>query len=68
MEHLSTQKLREVGQVYVYLQRDGYSFSSKPEQTLSGTHTYGRFGISIAPLGDLDYDGFNGKKAQKTCY
>ncbi|XP_062874921.1 integrin alpha-IIb [Trichomycterus rosablanca] len=59
MEHLSTQKLREVGQVYVYLQRDGYSFSPKPEQTLSGTHTYGRFGISIAPLGDIDYDGFN---------
>ncbi|KAB5553791.1 hypothetical protein PHYPO_G00042750 [Pangasianodon hypophthalmus] len=59
MEHLSTHKLREVGQVYVYLQKEGYRFSPKPEQTLSGTHTYGRFGITIAPLGDINHDGFN---------
>ncbi|KAK3553130.1 hypothetical protein QTP86_031707 [Hemibagrus guttatus] len=58
MEHLSTHKLREVGQVYVYLQREGYRFSQKPDQTLSGTHSYGRFGITVAPLGDINYDGF----------
>ncbi|KAF4092886.1 hypothetical protein AMELA_G00026350 [Ameiurus melas] len=59
MEPLSTHKLREVGQVYVYLQKEGYRFSPKPEQTLSGTHPYGRFGITIAPLGDINHDGYN---------
>lgn len=62
MEHLSTHKLREVGQVYVYLQKEGYRFSQKPDQTLSSSHGYGRFGITIAPLGDINYDGFNGKE------
>uniref|UniRef100_A0A4W4F3E2 Integrin alpha-2 domain-containing protein n=1 Tax=Electrophorus electricus TaxID=8005 RepID=A0A4W4F3E2_ELEEL len=58
MEHLSTKKLREVGQVYVYLQREDHKFSPRPEQTLTGTHAYGRFGIAVAPLGDIDHDGF----------
>lgn len=62
MEHLSTHKLREVGQVYVYLQREGNHFYQKPEQTISGTHIYGHFGIAVAPLGDIDHDGFNGKE------
>lgn len=62
MEHLSTHKLREVGQVYVYLQKEGYLFSPKPEQTLSGTQAYGRFGFSVAPLGDINHDGFNGNE------
>lgn len=61
MEQLSTQKFREVGQVYVYLQRKGFSFSSRPNQILTGTHAYGRFGSAIVPLGDIDHDGFNGK-------
>ncbi|XP_036446093.1 integrin alpha-IIb [Colossoma macropomum] len=59
MEHLSTQKLREVGQVYVYLQKESYRISPIPDQILTGTHTYGRFGSTIAPLGDIDHDGFN---------
>lgn len=62
MEHLSTDKLRELGQVYVYLQKEDHRFSQKPDQTLSGTHSYGHFGITIAPLGDINYDGFNGKE------
>lgn len=61
MERLSTQKFREVGQVYVYLQGEGFLFSSKPNQVLTGTWSYGRFGSAIAPLGDIDYDGFNGE-------
>ncbi len=61
MEQLSTQKFREVGQVYVYLQRKGFSFSSRPNQILTGIHAYGRFGSAIAPLGDIDHDGFNGE-------
>uniref|UniRef100_A0A672MWZ8 Integrin alpha-8-like n=1 Tax=Sinocyclocheilus grahami TaxID=75366 RepID=A0A672MWZ8_SINGR len=59
MEQLSTQKFREVGQVYVYLQRQGFSFSSRPNQILTGIYAYGRFGSAIAPLGDIDHDGFN---------
>ncbi|ROL27911.1 Integrin alpha-IIb [Anabarilius grahami] len=59
LEQLSTQKFREVGQVYVYLQRKGFFFSSKPNQMLTGTYAYGRFGSAIAPLGDIDHDGFN---------
>ncbi|NP_001003857.1 integrin alpha-IIb precursor [Danio rerio] len=59
MEQLSTQKFREVGQVYVYLQRNDFSFASRPNQILAGTYAYGRFGSAIAPLGDLDHDGFN---------
>uniref|UniRef100_A0A671LTC5 Integrin alpha-8-like n=1 Tax=Sinocyclocheilus anshuiensis TaxID=1608454 RepID=A0A671LTC5_9TELE len=59
MEQLSTQKFREVGQVYVYLQRQGFSFSSRPNQILTGIYGYGRFGSAIAPLGDIDHDGFN---------
>ncbi|KAF5903798.1 integrin alpha-IIb-like, partial [Clarias magur] len=59
MEQLSTHKLREVGQVYVYLQNSVHHFSSKPDQTLTGTHTYGRFGFTVAPLGDIDHDGYN---------
>ncbi|KAM9457395.1 integrin alpha-IIb [Clarias gariepinus] len=59
MEHLSTHKLREVGQVYVYLQNEVHRFSPKPDQTLTGTHTYGRFGLTIAPLGDINHDGYN---------
>ncbi|KAI2666443.1 Integrin alpha-IIb [Labeo rohita] len=59
MEQLSTQKFREVGQVYVYLQRKGFSFSSRPNKILTGIHAYGRFGSAIAPLGDIDHDGFN---------
>uniref|UniRef100_A0A673HCI3 Integrin alpha-8-like n=1 Tax=Sinocyclocheilus rhinocerous TaxID=307959 RepID=A0A673HCI3_9TELE len=59
MEQLSTQKFREVGQVYVYLQRQSFSFSSRPNQILTGIYAYGRFGSAIAPLGDIDHDGFN---------
>uniref|UniRef100_A0A3B4C857 Integrin alpha-2 domain-containing protein n=1 Tax=Pygocentrus nattereri TaxID=42514 RepID=A0A3B4C857_PYGNA len=59
MEFFSTQKLREVGQVYVYLQKESYRISPIPDQFLAGTHTYGRFGSTIAPLGDIDHDGFN---------
>lgn len=61
MEQLSNQKFREVGQVYVYLQRKGFFFSSRPNQMLTGTYAYGRFGSAIAPLGDIDHDGFNGE-------
>ncbi|KAJ8004490.1 hypothetical protein DPEC_G00136820 [Dallia pectoralis] len=50
-------KLREVGQVSVFLGDGGFSF--QPPVTLSGTEIYSRYGSSIAALGDLDLDGFN---------
>ncbi|XP_035254562.1 integrin alpha-IIb [Anguilla anguilla] len=59
MERQSGQHLHQVGQVWVYLQRDHSVFSSKPDQKLTGTVVYGRFGSAIAPLGDIDMDGFN---------
>uniref|UniRef100_A0A673X8H4 Integrin, alpha 2b n=1 Tax=Salmo trutta TaxID=8032 RepID=A0A673X8H4_SALTR len=59
MECVSGQQLQEVGQVSVYLQRGRSTFHSKPDQKLTGSQVYGRFGSTIAPLSDLDNDGFN---------
>uniref|UniRef100_W5N6U3 Integrin, alpha 2b n=1 Tax=Lepisosteus oculatus TaxID=7918 RepID=W5N6U3_LEPOC len=59
MEHQSDKKLHEVGQVSLFLQRQLGAFSEKPTQRLTGGAVYGRFGTSIAPLGDIDQDGFN---------
>ncbi|XP_054470856.1 integrin alpha-V [Anoplopoma fimbria] len=50
-------KLREVGQVSVYLGRGGFSFH--PPQMLTGSEVYARFGSAITALGDLDMDGYN---------
>ncbi|XP_060786427.1 integrin alpha-V [Neoarius graeffei] len=57
MERGSDGKLREVGQVYVYLSNGGFSF--QPPLKLTGSEIYSRFGSSITSLGDLDGDGFN---------
>ncbi|XP_069607515.1 integrin alpha-IIb [Ranitomeya imitator] len=51
-------KLQEVGQVYVYMQKLT-KILGRDYQTLSGNYIYGNFGASIAPLGDLDLDGYN---------
>uniref|UniRef100_A0AAY4ECG3 Integrin alpha-2 domain-containing protein n=1 Tax=Denticeps clupeoides TaxID=299321 RepID=A0AAY4ECG3_9TELE len=53
-------RLEEVGRVYVYLQQSPlHLLPSTSTPHLTGTHTYGRFGASISPLGDLDQDGYN---------
>lgn len=57
MDRGSDGKLREVGQVSVYLGRGGFSFHAP--QLLTGTEVYARYGSSITALGDLDRDGFN---------
>ncbi|XP_056244806.1 integrin alpha-V [Seriola aureovittata] len=57
MDRGSDGKLREVGQVSVYLGRGGFSFH--PAQTLPGSEVYARYGSAIAALGDLDMDGYN---------
>ncbi|XP_031423304.1 integrin alpha-IIb [Clupea harengus] len=59
IEQLANQQQREVGQVYVHLQQVRSKFNARPDQTLTGSVPYGRFGASIAPLGDLDKDGYN---------
>uniref|UniRef100_A0A4W6EU95 Integrin, alpha V n=1 Tax=Lates calcarifer TaxID=8187 RepID=A0A4W6EU95_LATCA len=57
MDRGSDGKLREVGQVSVYLGRGGFSFH--PPQMLTGSEVYARYGSAIAALGDLDMDGYN---------
>ncbi|XP_040004673.1 integrin alpha-V isoform X2 [Xiphias gladius] len=57
MDRGSDGKLREVGQVSVYLGRGGFSFRSP--QLLTGSEVYARYGSAIAALGDLDMDGYN---------
>lgn len=54
-------KPREVGRVYFYLQEDALLFS--PPVTLTGIHLFGRYGSAIAPLGDINQDGYLGKCA-----
>ncbi|XP_036414462.1 integrin alpha-8 [Colossoma macropomum] len=49
-------KPREVGRIYLYLQEDALLFS--PPITLTGTHVFGRYGSAIAPLGDVNQDGY----------
>lgn len=53
---------REVGQVYLYLQVSALLFQDP--QVLTGTETFGRFGSSVAHLGDLNQDGYNGNLEQ----
>ncbi|XP_067326188.1 integrin alpha-IIb [Anolis sagrei] len=58
MERRSDRKLYEVGRVYLYLQRKTPNAYSTPWQRLTGTDVYGRFGMAIASLGDIDQDGY----------
>nr|XP_020448817.1 integrin alpha-5-like isoform X1 [Monopterus albus] len=50
--------LEELGKVYVYLQR-GPLLLEPSQSHLLGPQTFSRFGTSLAPLGDLNQDGFN---------
>lgn len=59
MRQGSSGRLEELGKVYVYLQRDPLLLEPSPTH-LMGKQAYGRFGTSLAPLGDLNQDGFNG--------
>ncbi|XP_036174464.1 integrin alpha-V isoform X2 [Myotis myotis] len=56
MDRGSDGKLQEVGQVSVSLQTASGDFQTTK---LNGFEVFARFGSAIAPLGDLDQDGFN---------
>uniref|UniRef100_A0A3B4AE21 Uncharacterized protein n=1 Tax=Periophthalmus magnuspinnatus TaxID=409849 RepID=A0A3B4AE21_9GOBI len=60
MEREMESKPREVGRVYLYLQLGPLTFTSPV--ALTGTYTFGRFGTAIAPMEDVNQDGYNGKK------
>uniref|UniRef100_A0A669DPA6 Integrin, alpha 8 n=1 Tax=Oreochromis niloticus TaxID=8128 RepID=A0A669DPA6_ORENI len=57
MERETESKPKEVGRVYLYLQLAPLTFSEPV--ALTGTYTFGRFGTAIAPLGDVNQDGYN---------
>ncbi|KAK2862605.1 hypothetical protein Q5P01_002138 [Channa striata] len=58
MRQGSSGRLVELGKVYVYLQRRPLLL--EPSQShLLGSQAFSRFGTSLAPLGDLNQDGFN---------
>lgn len=59
----SDSRLEEMGRVYVYLQRSPLNLELRLPH-LTGTQVFGRFGSTIAPLGDLNQDGFNGKNGR----
>lgn len=54
-------RLEELGRVYVYLQTGPLELAPRLPH-LTGMQVFSRFGSSITPLGDLNQDGFNGKK------
>uniref|UniRef100_A0A3P8VC62 Integrin subunit alpha 5 n=1 Tax=Cynoglossus semilaevis TaxID=244447 RepID=A0A3P8VC62_CYNSE len=51
-------RLEELGKVYVYLQKSALVLEPGPSHLL-GQQAFGRFGTSLAPLGDLNQDGYN---------
>uniref|UniRef100_A0AAY3ZX65 Integrin alpha-2 domain-containing protein n=1 Tax=Denticeps clupeoides TaxID=299321 RepID=A0AAY3ZX65_9TELE len=57
MEREQESNPRELGRVYLYLQTHTLTFTLPT--LLTGTHLFGRFGGAIAPLGDLNQDGYN---------
>ncbi|XP_064354742.1 integrin alpha-5 isoform X2 [Dromaius novaehollandiae] len=60
MERTAEGRVREVGRVYLYLQHPAPTRPPPaPALALTGRQEFGRFGSAIAPLGDLDQDGYN---------
>ncbi|XP_018523099.1 LOW QUALITY PROTEIN: integrin alpha-5-like [Lates calcarifer] len=58
MRRGSSGRLEELGKVYVYLQK-GPLLLEASQSHLLGQQAFSRFGTSLAPLGDLNQDGFN---------
>ncbi|XP_066469779.1 integrin alpha-5 isoform X2 [Tiliqua scincoides] len=58
MEKTEDGHVQEVGRVYIYLQ-EPHGMESSASAVLTGHQEFGRFGSAIAPLGDLNQDGYN---------
>ncbi|XP_053157201.1 integrin alpha-5 [Hemicordylus capensis] len=58
MEKTEDGRVQEVGRVYLYLQQL-HGMNPSPSAVLTGHQEFGRFGSAIAPLGDLNQDGYN---------
>uniref|UniRef100_A0A8C0IMI2 Integrin subunit alpha 5 n=1 Tax=Chelonoidis abingdonii TaxID=106734 RepID=A0A8C0IMI2_CHEAB len=58
MEKTEDGRVQEVGRVYIYLQQP-HGMELNASMVLTGHQEFGRFGSTIAPLGDLDQDGYN---------
>ncbi|XP_003224482.1 integrin alpha-5 [Anolis carolinensis] len=58
MEKTEDGRVQEVGRVYIYLQKL-YGMDSGASAVLTGHQVFGRFGSAVAPLGDLNQDGYN---------
>ncbi|KAK3588064.1 hypothetical protein CHS0354_012112 [Potamilus streckersoni] len=48
----------ETGRVYIYYQNGKHKFRRKARDILDGHHHRSRFGLSLAGIGDIDYDGY----------
>lgn len=59
MEKTEGGRTQEVGRVYLYLQQS-YGMDPSATAVLNGHQEFGRFGSAIAPLGDLNQDGYHG--------
>ncbi|XP_069509319.1 integrin alpha-5 [Ambystoma mexicanum] len=59
MEKTVDGRVQEVGRVYFYQQDYDMGIGPTATMVLTGQEEYGRFGSSIAALGDLDQDGYN---------
>ncbi|XP_075758191.1 integrin alpha-5 isoform X1 [Pelodiscus sinensis] len=58
MEKTEDGRVQEVGRVYVYLQQP-HGMEPNASMVLTGEKEFGRFGSTLAPLGDLNQDGYN---------
>ncbi|XP_034023302.1 integrin alpha-5-like [Thalassophryne amazonica] len=58
MQQGSGGRLEELGKAYIYLQRGPLQLEPSSSH-LIGPRAFSRFGTSLAPLGDVDQDGFN---------
>lgn len=65
VESRADRQLAEVGRVYLFLQPRAHQALGAPSLLLTGTQLYGRFGLAIAPLGDLNRDGYNGERRKE---
>ncbi|XP_052821061.1 integrin alpha-8-like isoform X1 [Mya arenaria] len=55
----STDNTYETGRVYIFYQDAKRSFTKRNKDVLDGHDSQSRFGLSVAAIGDIDYDNYN---------